>query len=60
MSFNRKITLNKTKYLEVQKKVNSLITKYYKFFLGITFLKTNDGSQNKFVYHPTLDTLDLK
>ena len=32
--FNRKITSNKTKYLEVQKKLNSLITKDYNFFLG--------------------------
>ena len=31
-SFNRKITSNKTKYLEVQKKLNSLITNYYNFF----------------------------
>ena len=31
MSFNRKITSNKAKYLEVQKKLNSLTTKYYKF-----------------------------
>ena len=33
-SFNRKITSNKTKYLEVQKKLNGLITKEYNFFLG--------------------------
>ena len=31
---NRKITSNKTKYLEVQRKLNSLITNYYNFFLG--------------------------
>ena len=30
-SFNRKITSNKTKYLEVQKKLNSLITSDYNF-----------------------------
>ena len=29
-SFNRQITSNKTKHLEVQKKLNSLITKHYK------------------------------
>ena len=29
--FNRKITSNKTKYLEVEKKLNSLITNYYNF-----------------------------
>ena len=38
-SFNRKITSNKTKYLEVQKKLNSLITKGYNFFLGRMFLQ---------------------
>ena len=32
------------KYLQVQKKTNSL---------------SNDESQNTFVYHPTLDTLEL-
>ena len=45
--FNRKITSNITKYLEVQKKLNSLTTKDYNFFLGV-------------VYQPTLDTLELK
>ena len=33
-SFNRKITSNKTKHLEVQKKLDSLIRKDYNFFLG--------------------------
>ena len=32
-SFNRQITSNKTKNLEVQKKLDSLITKDYNFFL---------------------------
>ena len=32
MSFNRNINSNKTKYLEVQKKLNSLTTKDYNFF----------------------------
>ena len=32
-SFNRRITSNKTKHLEVQKKLNSLITKDPNFFL---------------------------
>ena len=35
ISFTSKITSNKTKYLEEQKKLNSLITKDYNFFLGI-------------------------
>ena len=32
ISFNRKITSNKIKYLEVQKNLNSLITSDYNFF----------------------------
>ena len=31
-SFNRRITSNKTKNVEVQKELNSLITKGYNFF----------------------------
>ena len=38
-SVNRRITSNKTKHLEVQKKLNSLITKDFNFFLGRTFLQ---------------------
>ena len=60
ISFNRKIISNKTKYLEVQKKLNSLITKEYNFILGRIYFKSNDGSQNTFIYQPTLDTLELK
>ena len=59
-SFNRKTTSDKTKYLEVQKKLNSLITNDYNFFLGRMYFTSNDGSQNTFVYQPTLDTLELK
>ena len=59
-SFNRKITSNETKYLELQKKSNSLIKNYYKFFLGGMYFTSNDGSQTTFVYQPTLDTLELK
>ena len=36
--FNRKITSNNTKYLQVQKKLNSLIRKDYNFFLGRIYL----------------------
>ena len=32
-NYNKRITSNKTKHLEVQKKLNSLITKDYNFFL---------------------------
>ena len=35
--FNRRITSNKTKHLEAQKKLNSLITKDYNIFLGRNF-----------------------
>ena len=55
-SCNRQITSNKTKHLEVQKKLNSLITNDYNFFLGKSYFTSNDESQNKFVYQPTLDT----
>ena len=58
--FNRKITSSKTKYLEVEKKLNNLITKDYNFFLGRIYFTSNDGSQNIFVYQPTLDSLELK
>ena len=59
-SFNRHITSNKSKDLEVQKKINSLITNGYKFFLGRIYFTSSDGSKNTFVNQPTLDTLELK
>ena len=49
-SFNRQITWNKTKHLEFQKKLNSLTTKGYKFFIGRIYFASNVGSQNTFVY----------
>ena len=58
-SFNRPITTNKTKHLKVQKNLNSLITKDNNFLLGRIYFTSNDGSQNTFVYQPTLDTLEL-
>ena len=45
-SFNRRITSNKTKRLGVQKKLNSLITKDYNFFLGRIYFRSSDGSQS--------------
>ena len=60
LSFNRKITSNKTKYLEVQKKLNSLVTKDYNFSLGRNYSASNDGSQNTFVYQTKLQRLELK
>ena len=59
-SFNRKITSNETKNLEVEKELNSLVTKNYNFFSGRIYFTSNDGSQNTFVYQPTLDKLELK
>ena len=59
-SFNRQTTSNKTRHLEVQKKLNTLITKDYNIFVGRNYFTGNDGSQNKFVYQTTLDTLELK
>ena len=58
--FYRKITSNKTKHLEVQNKLNSLITKDYRFFLGRIYFTSNDVSQNTFVYQSTRDALELK
>ena len=58
-SFNRQITSNKTKHLEVQKKLNSLITKDYNFFLDGTYFTSNDVSKNTFAYQPTLGTLEF-
>ena len=59
-TFNRKITSNKTKYLEVQKTLNGLTVKDYDLFLDRIYFTSHDGSQNTFVYQPTLDTLQLK
>ena len=59
-SFNKRTTSNKTKHLEVQKKLNGLITKYYNFFLDRICFTDDDGSQNTFVYQRTFDTLELK
>ena len=43
ISFNRKITSNKTKYLEVLKKINSRTTKDYNC-LGRMYFASNDES----------------
>ena len=59
-AFNRLITWNKTKHLEVQKKLNSLITKDYNFFLSRSYITSNHGSRNMFVYEPTFKVLELK
>ena len=48
-SFNRHINSNKTNHLEVQKKLNGLITKDYNFFFGRICFINNDDSQNIFL-----------
>ena len=48
ISFDRKITSNKTKYLEAQKKLNSLTTKEYDIFLDRIYFTSNQGSQKTF------------
>ena len=52
ISFSRKSTSNKTKYLEVQKKLNPLTATIY--------ITSNDGSHNIFIHHPTPETFELK
>ena len=54
-NFNRQITSNKTKYLQIQKKLYSLITRDYNFFLRRIYFTSNDGSKHTFVYQPTLE-----
>ena len=58
--FDNKLKQNKAKPLEVSNKLNSLISRDYNFFLGRIYFTSNDGSQNTFVYQPTLDTLELE
>ena len=60
INFNRKITLNKIKNLEVPKKLDSLMTKHYIFFLDKMYFTSNSRSQKSFIYQPTLDTLEFK
>ena len=59
-TFNRKITSNETKFLEVYKELNSVTTKDYNFSWGKIYCTSNDAFQNTFIYQPTLDTLELK
>ena len=58
-SFIKRITSIK-KTFRSSKKLNSLITKDYNFFLGKIYFTNNDGSQNTFACQPTLDVLELK
>ena len=56
ISFNKRVTSNKTKHLKVQKKLDSLITKDYIFFLSGMYFTSNEGYQSTFVHQSTLDT----
>ena len=51
ISFNRKITSSKTKYLEVVKKLNSLTTKECNFFLKQNLQVTMDFKTFLFIIH---------
>ena len=53
-SFRKLITSNETEDLEIQKKLNSLITKYYTFFLGRICFTSNNGSQSTFFINQNL------
>ena len=60
-SFNRLITLNKTKHLEVQKKLNSIITNNYNFFGGVEFiLQVMMGLKTDFFINQHLMLQNLK
>ena len=54
-SFSRPSTSNKEKHLEVQKNLNSIITKDYNFAIGKIHFTSNDESQNTIVSQPTID-----
>ena len=61
ISFNKKVSSNKTKYLEVQKKkLNRVTTKDCNFLLGRVYITINDGSQNTLVYQQTLELKKIK
>ena len=45
ISFDKQVTWNITKHLEVQRRRNSVIRKDYNFFLGRIYFTCNDGSK---------------
>ena len=49
ISFSWKIISNKTKYLELLKKLDSLTTKDYNFLLGRMYFTSDDGHQNTYI-----------
>ena len=54
-SFSRPFTSNKEKHLEVQKNLNSIITKDNTFAITKIRFTSNDGSQNTIVSQPKID-----
>ena len=59
-SFSKRSFSNKTKHLEVQKKLDSLLRKITIFSLGRIYFTSNDGSKNRFVYQPIFYVVELK
>ena len=55
-----KNTSNKTKYWQVEKKLNSLTSKGYNVLIGRLYFIGDDRSQDLFVYQSILDTLELQ
>ena len=54
------ITSIKQKIYKFKKRLNSLTAKDYYFFLSRIDFTSNDEFQNKFVYQPILDSLELR
>ena len=65
-NLNKKVTSNKTKYLEVEKKLTDLTTKAaeisgkgYYFLLGRMYSSGDNGYQNVLIFAPVLSSLTL-
>ena len=54
------ITSIKQNIYKFKKRLNSLTAKDYYFFLSRIDFTSNDQFQNKFVYQPILDSLELR
>ena len=54
------ITSIKQNIYKFKKRLNSLTAKDYYFFLSRIDFTSNDEFQNKFVYQPILDSLELR
>ena len=65
-NLNKKVTSNKTKHVEAEKKITDLTNKVaeisekgYDFLLGRMYFTGNDGYQNFLVISPILSSLTL-